>query len=295
MMHDGLWHPSELADSGRGNHDEIASTESMQLMALHSAVEALLTCEDKDAAFQLLDSICERIIELDAAGLPQMLSTVKPGLYEKVAELDSYAEQRAALKALSLDLDTLDHYPWLLADYYTAERSSIERIIPGPIQSVTIVGHGAVPHSAMLFRDKELRLVDIDPQVSELAQRMMERFAPETSFRRLVANIENLVSRRSDFVLEEDEDHLSASCNGCHIALIANAAFPPLLSRDAPLDYDYVVIRSATERGSLLYPRFSNEDIESAGYRVLAREPDSLYDIHELIVCQPGRTRGQVQ
>ncbi|MCB0329261.1 MAG: hypothetical protein KDD70_06345 [Bdellovibrionales bacterium] len=249
--------------------------------------EEFLSCEDPRSSFQLLDRLCNILIELDDRELPPSLNTPSSELLRKVAEIDSHCEQQAAHEIITLKINDLEHYPWNLRDYYEGEKLFVEKQIGRAIGRVTVIGHGAIPHSALLFRDHPLELIDIDPEVSTLARNIFDKFSPECAPTIRVADLS-----QANFKYDQSQ---AAPPEGVSLAIIANAAVPALLERSTPLPHDFVFIRSATENGALLYPKASLTAIERAGYRVTAYQADSIYGIHEWILCRPQPTSHRIQ
>ena len=250
------------------------------LSAFSATREQFLNCDDPQAAFQLLDQLCEQLIEMSDGVLPEELQRPTEGVLQKVAEIDSYCEKQSAREIIQQGIDDLDHYPWNLRDYYEAERAFILNHVAETIGHVSVVGHGAIPHSALLFRDRSIELIDIDAEVSELARNIFDRFAGACEPRIRVADIcaDNI-----------DVKSLPSQSGVASLAIVANAPLPFFLRRESPVPHDYVFLRSSTEKkGAALYPRTSLANVEEAGYEVIAWEADKIYGIHEWILCKQG-------
>lgn len=272
---------------GRLKDDVTLPEASFTSPELHFAVRAtlhqFLSCNEPHQAFILLDNLCEQLIEMEQSALPSDLLAIRDRILPKVGIIDSFCEYKSAQEILSLELTDLQHYPWSLRDFYEAEKAFILENLPQKIDAISVFGHGAIPHSALLLSEYPLELIDSDAEVSALAQKIFKQFAPQCSPTVCVGDIQHY---HSNAILPSNDTPISLD-SARTLAIVANAALPALLTRDRPLPHESVFIRSSTQKGSLLYPRVERSELTELGYEVVAWKSDSLYGIHEWILCTP--------
>lgn len=253
---------------------------------LRTTLNQFLSCDDPHQAFILLDNLCEQLIAMEQSVLPSDILAIRERVLPKVGRIDSFCERKSAQEILSLGRTDLQHYPWSLRDFYEAEKAFILENLPRNIDAISVFGHGAIPHSALLLSEYALELIDSDAQVSALAKRIFKQFAPQCTPVVCVGDIQDY---RSNATQALNDTRTSFDSVG-GLAIVANAALPALLKRERPLPHGAVFIRSSTEKGSLLYPRVELSELTTLGYEVVAWKRDPLYGIHEWILCTPIQT-----
>lgn len=238
--------------------------------AVNALTDEFMQATGWEQSFVLLDKICDQLIDSHTAGASLPVQK-NDEVLNKVAMVDCLCEKFHAEKAISSPLPegALSEYPWFLYDYYKAESDYLKSQCDD-IRTIACFGHGAIPALAMVLLEKnpdlEIDMFDIDPEVTELAKKLVSRQYPDAKVNFITADV-------STFKSEKEYD----------VTIVTNAPLPYFSQRSTPFNTRYLFVRSSTENGALLYPRADISNLSAQGYQILDQKPDRIYGIHEWI------------
>lgn len=239
-------------------------------VSINTLTDEFMKATGWEQSFVLLDQICDQLIESHTASVSLPIEQDSQVL-NKVAAVDSLCEKFHAEKAISSPMPegTLPEYPWFLYDYYKAESDYIKSQCDDA-RTMACFGHGAIPALAMVLLeqnpDLEIDMFDIDPEVTELAKKLVSRVYPDAKVNFITADVSTFESKK-----EYD------------VTIVTNAPLPYFNQRSTPFNTRFLFVRSSTENGALLYPRADISDLSAQGYKILDQKPDRIYGIHEWI------------